>query len=214
MAGCCSPRAYGEFFTQRVARRDAKRYRKRGLDPTAASLVRTIGDVRGATVLDVGGGVGAIALELLQGGAERAITVELSPAYDEEARALARERGVEERVERRVADFAGDTPGTVPTADAVVLHRVVCCYPDYRALLTAASEHARRTLAFSFPRETWWIRMGFAAVNLFMKLRRCAFRGFVHPTPAVLAVPQERGFELDVHRAGTLWQIAVFRRTR
>ena len=35
------------------------------------------------------------------------------------------------------------SPEAVAPADVVVLHRVVCCYPDHVALLTAAGEHAR-----------------------------------------------------------------------
>ena len=30
-AGCCSPGAYGEFFDEKLARRDAERYRRKGL---------------------------------------------------------------------------------------------------------------------------------------------------------------------------------------
>jgi hypothetical protein len=39
----------------------------------------------------------------------------------------------------------------VAPADLVILHRVVCCYPDYERLLTAAADHARRALVFSYP---------------------------------------------------------------
>ena len=40
----------------------------------------------------------------------------------------------------------------------VVLHRVVCCYPDYELypdyerLLSAAPDHARRLFVFDYPR--------------------------------------------------------------
>ena len=39
-------------------------------------------------------------------------------------------------------------------ADVVVLHRVVCCYPDYQRLLGAAASHAGRLLVFSHPPPT------------------------------------------------------------
>jgi hypothetical protein len=53
MAGCCPSRDYHRFFNQRFARRLANRYRKRGLDQTAQTMVeflRTLG-VEGASVL-------------------------------------------------------------------------------------------------------------------------------------------------------------------
>ena len=44
-------------------------------------------------------------------------------------------------MERRRHDIAVDPAGVEP-ADVVVLHRVVCCYPDYERLLGAAADHA------------------------------------------------------------------------
>ena len=49
-----------------------------------------------------------------------------------------RETGLAGRVTRRLHDIA-TAPDEVPEADVVVLHRVVCCYPDYERLLGAAS---------------------------------------------------------------------------
>src|SRR6266508_3855130 len=96
MASCCSPRDYDRFFGKRFAQRLAKKYRKRGLDKTAremADFLRGRG-IEGATVLEIGGGVGEIEIELLKAGAARAENLELSPAYEEEAGTLAQEAGM------------------------------------------------------------------------------------------------------------------------
>ena len=100
MSGCCRPGAYERLFSAKQARLDARRYRKRGLGGTSRRLVDLAGDVSGASVLDVGGGVGAIELELLKHGVERATILELSHGYDEEAAALAREARVVAAAER------------------------------------------------------------------------------------------------------------------
>ena len=96
MANCCDPRGCDRFFGSRFARRMAGRYRKRGLDATAQRMVGFLEQqgIAGATVLEIGGGVGEIHLELLRRGAERAVNLELSPAYDAEAARLASEAGV------------------------------------------------------------------------------------------------------------------------
>jgi len=62
VAGCCNPRGCDEFFDRRFARRLANRYRRRGLDRTARRMVAFLEErgVEGATVLEVGGGVGEI----------------------------------------------------------------------------------------------------------------------------------------------------------
>ena len=54
-------------------------------------------------MLEVGGGVGAIELEFLAAGAERATNIELSGEYEDEAATLLAERGLTERVDRRKA---------------------------------------------------------------------------------------------------------------
>src|SRR6266508_3682037 len=93
----------------------------------------------------------ALEVELLEAGAERATNVELSPGYEEAAAELACERGFEQQVERRIGDFVSEP--NVTDADTVVLNRVVCCYPNYEALIGTAADRARRLLVFSFPRE-------------------------------------------------------------
>jgi hypothetical protein len=67
-------------------------------------------------------------------GAARGVSLELSPAYECEAERLLREAGVAGGAQRRLRDIAVD-PDAVEPADVVVLHRVVCCYPEYARLL-------------------------------------------------------------------------------
>src|SRR4051794_652261 len=103
MANCCDPRGCDAFFGERFARRVAKRYRARGLDRTARHIVDFLAErgIEGATVLEVGGGVGEIQIELLKRGARRAVNLELSGAYEREARALLDEAGLADRGGRR-----------------------------------------------------------------------------------------------------------------
>src|SRR5690348_17025435 len=152
MHGCCDARGCDRSFGPGFARRMAKRYRRRGLDKTAARMVAFAEShgVVDATVLEIGGGLGEIELELLKRGARSAVNLELSPAYDAEAAALFADAGLQDRAERRLIDIAVE-PTAVEAADIVVLHRVVCCYPDYERLLGAAADRARRLLVFSHP---------------------------------------------------------------
>lgn len=209
MPGCCQPSGYDEFFGDGIARRDAGRYRKRGLDGNARRVVDFVvaEGVGGASVLEVGGGVGAIQLELLRAGAGHTVNVELSPAYEQYAAELADEAGLAGRSERLVLDFAA-RGGELEPADVVVLHKVVCCYPDYKALVGAAPTHARRQLALTFPRDVLWMRLGLACVNLMQRLRRRSFRVYLHPPEAVLAVARAHGLEPASRHCGLIWEFA------
>jgi magnesium-protoporphyrin O-methyltransferase len=167
--------------------------------------------LEGATVLEIGGGVGAIEAELLRSGASSAVNVELSPSYEQAALELWREAGVDERAEFRVADVAQDGQNVEP-ADAVVMHRVVCCYPDYDALVGAAAERARHYLVLSFPRERLLIRAGLGAINLVARLLRWEYRSFVHPVAGILAAAEGQGLRPTFEHHGRIWQVAALER--
>jgi 2-polyprenyl-3-methyl-5-hydroxy-6-metoxy-1,4-benzoquinol methylase len=213
MVGCCDPRGCDQFFGTRFARRMASRYRKRGLDKPTRRIVDFLGrhGIEGASVLEIGGGVGEIQLELLERGAARTVNLELSEAYEPEARRLLREAGVEDRVQRRLHDIAVDPAGVEPF-DVVVLHRVVCCYPDYERLLTAAADHARRLLVFSHPPRNVISRAFIAMQNAGFRLTGKQFRTFAHPPSAMLAVLERRGLHPAFVHRGVPWQVAGLER--
>jgi magnesium-protoporphyrin O-methyltransferase len=214
MTGCCSPpRGYEKLFGRRAAKRDGKRYRRKGLDKTAAQIVDFLRgrDVTGMRILDIGGGVGAIDVELVRAGAERAVDVELSPDYEDVARELWRERGVADRIDYCVDDVAADGAG-IGSADAVVMHRVVCCYPDPEALVGAAADRARRYLVMTFPRERLLFKAGLPAMNLVAWLLRWEYRGYVHPVADILAPAERRGLRLALERSGAVWHFAALER--
>ena len=167
--------------------------------------------IRGAEVLEIGGGVGEIEIELLKRGAERAVNLELSPAYEEEGKRLAREQGVDDRIEYRLHDLAAE-PKAVEPADVVVLHRVVCCYPDYRRLLGAASDVARRYVVFSYPPRNVLSRLFIGAQNVAFRLFRREFRTFAHPPSEMVAVVEDRGFRRTFAHAAPVWQIVALER--
>jgi magnesium-protoporphyrin O-methyltransferase len=207
---CCG---YDEFFNARIARWDAARYRKRGLRRSARRIVEVarVRGLGGAEVLEVGGGVAALSLELVRAGAARATTIELSAGYEEEGTALAAEAGLQERVERRIGDVvnAGDD---VPPADVVVLERVVCCYPDAGALVGAGGARARRLLVLSYPRYGLPARAVTRTVNAFLRLRRCAFRTYAHRPEAIREAAAAQGLEPAGPERGLVWRVAAFER--
>ena len=198
------------MFGDRFARRMAARYRKKGLDTTARRMLAVLDErgVQGATVLEIGGGVGEIQLELLRRGAASATNLELSPGYEAEATALIAEAGMAGRVSRRLADIA-EEPDAIEPADIVILHRVVCCYPDYARLLGVAADHARRWLVFSHPSRNPVSRSVVATQNALLGLAGREFRTFAHPPTAMRAVLAEHGMRPSIVHGGRVWQVSA-----
>ena len=213
MTGCCARHGQEELFGEKTAAHDARRYRRKGPDPMARSLARRAGTrgLEGASVLEIGGGVGQVALELLKAGAASAEIVELVPDYERFVHELALEAGVGERISFRTADLVAD-PAAAARVDLVVMNKVVCCTPDGIALAGTAASLARRTLVLSFPRGVWWARASLGAVNLYQRLRGRRFRVFVHPPAALEGAVESRGFVRASERNGPLFRIAAFER--
>ena len=213
MSDCCTPKGYRWIFSERSARSEARRYRRKGLDATSRRIVDFVKaqGVDGRTVLEVGGGIGAIQIELLKAGAARAMSVELTPTYEDEAAALLREAGLTDRVERRIMDFA--TAGAqVEGADIVILNRVICCYPDMPRLAGAASDHARELLVMSFPKGSWWMRVSMLLGNAMLRAMRREFQIFLHPPKRILATSEQHGLRTVLDDTGVFWTVAGLRR--
>jgi 2-polyprenyl-3-methyl-5-hydroxy-6-metoxy-1,4-benzoquinol methylase len=206
---CCDHDDYQSVFTGRFARRQSRRYRRHGLTPAAQRIVdfATSRGIEGATVLEIGGGVGHLHVELLRRGASRVTNLEISQNYESEAARVMDEAGVRERITRRLLDIARD-PDDVEAADVVVLHRVVCCYPDYATLLGVAAGHARRTLVFSYPAANTINRLEFAADNTYRWMRRNDFRTFLHPADGLLHAAQRDGMALEYRHHARDWDVA------
>lgn len=213
MPRCCQPGDLDGIFTPGRAEADARGYRRKGLRGDARVIVEIASafGMSGRSVLEVGGGVGAIQIELLRAGAAHATNVELSRTYEPAARALGEEAGVADRMSREIGDFVVEAP-RIAIADVVVLHRVICCYPDVGALAGTAALHARALLLLTIPVERWWMRAGALAINLWPRIIRSRFRFYVHPSAAVVAAASAHGLRVKERRRGRVWQLLVLAR--
>jgi len=213
MGDCCGPERYTETFSDRFARRMARRYRRRGLSRSARAIVSFLTDrgIEGANVLEIGGGVGELHVELLRHGAAKATNLEISTSYEPQAALLLERSGMTARVDRRFLDIAQE-PDQVERADVVVLHRVVCCYPDYERLLGAAASKAERLLVFSHPPRSLVSRAAFWCENSVRRVKGDTFRSFVHPPAEMRAVATRAGLRSTYRWRGLGWCVVGLER--
>ena len=161
------------------------------------------------TLLEIGGGAGEIQVALLESGVvASAINIDLSPNWETPAAALLAERGLTDRVTRLNGDFV-HVAADLPNADAVILHRVVCCYPDWNLMLKAAASRANRIVVITFPRSTPWFRVIAAVENGYHRLRKRQFRAFLHPPDAMIGLLTSLGFQVVGEHQGLLWRTAL-----
>jgi hypothetical protein len=203
----------GKFFSSRAARRDLRRYRSRGPSATTRLLLDALLAQRrqDETLLDVGGGVGAIPHALIQSGFSRAVQVDASAAYLMSSQEEASRRGVRDQIEYYHGDFVDLAPN-LAAVDVVTLDRVICCYPDVERLVVASAGKARHLYGLVYPRERFITSAGLCFGNVWFRLRGSAFRTYLHPTDKVEAIIQSLGFHRTSLAGSFLWHVATYAR--
>jgi 2-polyprenyl-3-methyl-5-hydroxy-6-metoxy-1,4-benzoquinol methylase len=212
---CCTGYCAAEAqFNHKVAKRDLRRYRRRGADATTRLLLAELRrrPLEGRHLLDVGGGIGVISGELSDARVASAVTVEASPAYLEVAQREVGPKYGSRPTQFVLGDFAV-IAGTLPDADVVTLDRVVCCYPDPEALLGAAAAKTRQVLAFTYPRDRWYVRTMFAFGNFWLRLTGKKFRAFVHGAEQMAAVLEAAGLVRATQRKTLVWMLDLYQRS-
>ena len=198
-------------FSSKEAENDLKRFRKKGPDSSTKALIEAIlvDGVEGQSLLDIGAGIGAIQLSLLEAGLAHAESVDATQAYVETARDEAIRRGFGDRVSGRVADF-NSVAADIGPADVVTLDKVVCCSPDMPALLGRAAERARRVVGLVYPRETWWNRVAARGLSVWGWITRDPTRWYLHRPADIDGMLRSAGFRGRKIERSLIWQVALY----
>jgi magnesium-protoporphyrin O-methyltransferase len=204
-------RDFEDFYNASRAASELRRYRNSGPIPSTRMLIdalKTEG-VEGATVIDIGGGIGAIRHELLAAGAAHVTSIDASDAYIRTAREESERRSLSGRVTYHHGDFL-ELAETIPPADIVTLDRVVNVYPDWKRLIHLSAVRARRLYGLVYPRNSLPVRIVVSLMNLFV------WRGPVHasvrPPDVIERVVSEAGFVRCFPSIMGPWHVAVYRR--
>jgi magnesium-protoporphyrin O-methyltransferase len=208
MPECCAINAH---FTSEKARSQLEELKRKGPPEETRLLANALADAgaAGCTILDVGAGIGIVTERLLASGAVRGVLVEASTAYLDAAAGYAAERGFSDRLDFRHGDFV-EIATTVASADIVALDKVICCYPEMRALVEQSAARAERLLGATYPRDNWFVRTAIWFENLVRRLRGNPFRGYVHPVVEIEALLRTNGFELRSVEQTRFWRVVVF----
>jgi SAM-dependent methyltransferase len=209
---CCDKDLALIGYDGRDAERDLAALRSRGPGPTTQELIDAIRAqrVEGATLLDVGAGVGAVHLALLEDGAARAVDVDASREYLASARAEAERRGMADRVTYHYGDLV-ELAAELPPTDVVTLDSVICCYPYLPAMVTAIMTVRPRLVGLTYPRDVWWMLAFMRLFNLVHALRRSPARYFAyrhHQLRSLMAASEYT----EIYDGGSPgWRVVLYR---
>ncbi len=209
----CGCDAFADVFNEESAERDRERYRRSGPDRSTAMILRLLRErgVAGATVLDIGGGIGVLDLELLRAGAGHATLVDAAGPALRVARQEAGRRSLLDRLEVTQGDFVQLAP-SIDRADIVTMDRVVCCYGDAASLVSAAGARANRLLGIALPRERAFLRLGLAILNLKHRLQRSAYRTYIHSNRWIDELVAAEGLRPVAEDRTLVWRVVLYAR--
>jgi magnesium-protoporphyrin O-methyltransferase len=212
---CCSQcTGIEDVFDEKSAQEELRDYRRNGPAGETRWLIAAIreaGISPEMSLLDVGGGAGAIQHELAETTTGRITNVDASSSFLRVAREEAQKRGYAGRADYHHGDFVALAPHLEP-ADIVTLDRVICCYHDMTGLVQAATGRAGRYLGLVYPRDNWYVRPFFTLLNLTMRLRGSLFRVFLHANQQVDELVRAAGFQPIFHRHSLAWRVDLYAR--
>ena len=152
-------------------------------------------------------------METLRKGTASIVGFDLSNVAIQEANGYAKEAGFADRARFEVGDGAAVQ---MPSSDIVVMDKVLCCYPDYGALLKNASDSSRETFGFIVPRDEGWMkpfmRCGAAAINFVERLKKTGFKFYLHPLTSIHQELVEKGFQQTGKVKSRVWLIFLYKK--
>ncbi len=205
---CCGA---DRLFDLKGAKKDLKKYKKKGPSKITKKLINALSDYekKDKTLLDIGGGIGAIAWHFHENGALSTTDVDASSGYIKVAREFAAEKGWESNTDFKLGDIT-DVSDELPKYDFVTMDKVVCCYPDYEQILTTAISKTEKVIALTFPLGGPITNLLRSIGSIFLKLKKNPFRPYIHSSEKIEEVIRQNGF-IPVHQSISFpWRIWVF----
>ena len=208
---CCQCQGIESMFDKKSAKRDLKRYLKKGPSTTTKILLNEVNKigVQGMTFLDIGGGIGAIQYALIKWGALNGVSIEASSAYIDSIKEETGKNNLTEKVVFKHGDFT-TIASDLNSSDIVTLDKVICCYDDMNRLVDLSSKLARKIYAVVYPRDNWWTKLFLPIINFYPKIKGSSFRLFIHPTNKVEDIIIKNGLKRIYNTTRLFWQVTVF----
>lgn len=209
-AHCCGA---DMLFDEKTAKKEYAKYLKKGPDRVTAKLIEQLSTVeKGRSLIDVGGGIGAIQWWFLNQGGESVYGIDASSGY----LSLAGQHALKKNWTSNVLYFMGDftdKKDDLPMADHTTLDKVICCYPNFENIVKAACDKSHKSVSVSYPMDGI-IAQAFRSVGVvFMKLKKNPFKPYIHPVRNVRQSFSNHGFKISQRDLKFPWYVETYIRS-
>ena len=210
MKACCR-NSYNHTFDLKRARKELDKYLTSGPKKTTQHLLDhlTAKITAEHSLLDIGGGVGALPMELLERGIDRISYIDISDAYTQIFREQMQAMALDDKVLMLTGDFI-EHHEALPAADIVTMDKVICCYENFGALLNLSLQKARKLFAYTIPMDVWWVKSVHWIEDSYKKLVGSHLRTYIHPVQEIEELVVKAGFTKDYEKTHMGWLTAVY----
>lgn len=198
------------LFDAKTAKKQYKHYLKKGPSRVTKKLIGQLKNMNtGSTLLDVGGGIGAIQWWFLNHGGQKTIGVDASSGYIALAQEHAAKNNLQENTNFHMGDFTAKAED-LPVVDHTTLDKVICCYPDFKAIINLACQKSTHSVSLSYPMDGLVadIFRGFSV--LIMKAMRNPFKPYVHRVASVRSLFITNGFTVQEKTLAFPWHVETY----
>ena len=209
---CCGAE---KVFDDKGVRKALKKYRKKGPEKFERQLLEALrqDNYQAETLLDIGGGIGALQHELLKEQLTSTTDVDSSEAYITGAKDLMKEFGFEDKMNFIHGDF-NEHQNDINKHDIVTLSRVVCCYPKVDDLIKNSIVKANQYYGIIYPTDHWLVKAMMKLMNFNLYVRRNPFRVFAHSVEHMENLIKQQGFERVYLGKSMHWRTALYKRIK
>ena len=207
---CCGA---NQLFDEKSAKKELKRYLNKGVKGPTKRLTDAFKklNLNGLSLLDIGGGIGTISLELIPYGISKVVSIDASSGYLNSAKSEAEKRHYT-FINYHLGDFVAESE-QIELHDIVTLDKVLCCYPYVDELLKTSLSKTAKYYALVYPQTHWMAHLSAMFVNLRMKIQRNPFRTFIHSSKLIESAIKDAGFsKIYTDRIGVSWQVHIYKK--
>ncbi len=201
------------FFNKKTAAKEYRKYLKKGPSRVTAKIIEQLDsqNVGGKSMVDVGGGIGALQWWFLQKGGNKTTDIDASSGYLKQAENHASKNGWQDKTHFIMGDCT-DVYKEIEDPHFITLDKVVCCYPNYKEILELTCEKSTGHISLSYPMDGIISQTLRWFGDLYFRLVKNPYRPFVHPVKDIRNVFAERGYQRIAHDLAFPWHVETYAR--
>lgn len=201
------------FFNKKTAEKEYRKYLKKGPSRVTAKIIQQLRqqEIEGKSMVDVGGGIGALQWWFLDNGGKQTTDIDASSGYLKQAEYHAAQKGWQNNTRFVMGDCV-EVYNEIDDPHFITLVKVVCCYPNFEEILDSSCKKAIGHVSLSYPIDgiiSQSIRM---FGDLFFMLKGSPYRPFVHSVKKIRDVFARNEYQRITHDIAFPWHVETYAR--